>query len=97
VTTRAVPAAYEPNVRHNREYRRLQAVDSWGKWEGGVGVMTSPRGLVCRQLQTVQLSTRRGKGGREVGKGLMGRRKRLFTVFVDHNVKSTVSHVIQSC
>ncbi len=28
VTTRAVPATYEPKVRHSREYRRLQAVDS---------------------------------------------------------------------
>jgi hypothetical protein len=35
VTTRAVPATYEPKVRHSREYRRLQAADSYGKWEGG--------------------------------------------------------------
>ncbi len=62
-----------------------------------MGVVTSPRGLVCRPLQSVQLSTRRGKSDREVGKGLEGQGKRLFTVFVGHNVKSTVSYVIQSC
>ncbi len=31
MTTRAVPATYEPKDRHNKEFRRLQVVDSWGR------------------------------------------------------------------
>jgi hypothetical protein len=42
-----------------------------------VGVVASPLGLVCRQLQTVQLSTRRGKGDKG-GEGVV--RKGLLAV-----------------
>ena len=40
VTTRAVPATYEPKDRHNKEYRRLQVVDSLeGEWKVGISLV----------------------------------------------------------
>jgi hypothetical protein len=65
VTTRAVPATYEPKDCPSREYRRLQAGDSWGEGVGKGGV-TSPRGLVCnRLLFWLSLGVGRGTGGGE--------------------------------
>ncbi len=73
MTTRAVPATYEPKDCPSREYRRLQAGDSWGK-ERGKGSMTSPRGLVCSQLLFwLSLGVRNRAGEGEMGS--IGRRK----------------------
>jgi hypothetical protein len=40
VTTRAVPATYEPKDRHNKECRRLQVADSLeGEWKVGISLV----------------------------------------------------------